>query len=319
MDIATLKEMLKDWGKPVKPLTWKKYLGLVLHWQEMTDGFAKASRDPEMGDLLRKTAFRPEGYDVTYIPVNESLKSGETIVPLDVLKEFIRRSPHRVIVGQCACRQGNDCMHYNRDIGCIYLGDATKDMDPSMGKHATVEEAIAHVDKAAKAGLVAKIGQIDLDAMLLGCSPASHFASVCFCCSCCCIAMRNGTVWDDRNRECWHRMEGLVVEIDKDICIGCEECVSRCFMGAISIQDEKAAIDDDNCKGCGVCVENCPVNAISIKVVDAERMRMATFERIDSRVDIVHEIPGKEVNKGTGTRVPHPRELFPGPEGKSQP
>lgn len=27
MDIATLKEMLKDWGKPVKPLTWKKYLG----------------------------------------------------------------------------------------------------------------------------------------------------------------------------------------------------------------------------------------------------------------------------------------------------
>jgi Na+-translocating ferredoxin:NAD+ oxidoreductase subunit B len=53
-----------------------------------------------------------------------------------------------------------------------------------------------------------------------------------------------------------------VVEIDT--CTGCEECVDRCQMDAITIVEDKAQIDLGRCIGCGVCVYHCPTDAITL-------------------------------------------------------
>jgi NAD-dependent dihydropyrimidine dehydrogenase PreA subunit len=52
--------------------------------------------------------------------------------------------------------------------------------------------------------------------------------------------------------------------IDKEKCIGCEECLEYCPVCAIGMEDEKAKIDQDSCAECGNCFRSqiCPVEAI---------------------------------------------------------
>ena len=58
-----------------------------------------------------------------------------------------------------------------------------------------------------------------------------------------------------------------VVQIDKEICIGCGLCTTACHNGVIEIIDGKAEIvKKDYCDGLGLCLPDCPTNAI--KLVD---------------------------------------------------
>ena len=52
--------------------------------------------------------------------------------------------------------------------------------------------------------------------------------------------------------------------VDADECIGCETCVDRCQMDAITMEDEKASINLDRCIGCGLCVTTCPTEAMRL-------------------------------------------------------
>jgi len=51
--------------------------------------------------------------------------------------------------------------------------------------------------------------------------------------------------------------------IDESKCVGCEDCIEYCPVGAISIQEERAVIDRDECVECGVCFRevDCPGEA----------------------------------------------------------
>jgi Pyruvate/2-oxoacid:ferredoxin oxidoreductase delta subunit len=66
--------------------------------------------------------------------------------------------------------------------------------------------------------------------------------------------------------------------IDKEICIGCEECQPYCPVGAITSvawEDESVSeIDQDGCIECGACHERsgiCPVDAIYMPVLEWPR------------------------------------------------
>jgi|GEM_PF-214364 len=297
---------------PTKPTNWQSYLWITTLWRKFLDLASDCSKLPVIGEFFSPWWWREKNFDVQWIPINKQLEnSGSSIIPLTILKKLIQKSAHRVILRQCACRQGYGCQNYPHDIGCLALGDATKNFDPSLGIHASVEEALEHVDKAVKAGLVPQVGQINWDAFLFGVTPASHYAIICFCCDCCCIVRRFGRMWEPiKNGERFYKsLEGVSVNIS-DTCIGCGECVDKCFMDAISIQEDQARINEKLCKICGVCVEQCPQGAISIEVTDAEKMEKAFFERIESKTDIYSSIPGREVNTKERDQAPHPRHGF---------
>jgi heterodisulfide reductase subunit A-like polyferredoxin len=52
--------------------------------------------------------------------------------------------------------------------------------------------------------------------------------------------------------------------VDEDACVGCGDCVDRCQMDAISMDEETAHVREDRCVGCGVCVPTCPSDALSL-------------------------------------------------------
>jgi Fe-S-cluster-containing hydrogenase component 2 len=55
-----------------------------------------------------------------------------------------------------------------------------------------------------------------------------------------------------------------MAKINEEICIGCENCLPYCGVGAITMREEKAEIDPQVCTDCYVCIRNevCPSGAI---------------------------------------------------------
>ncbi|WP_319406112.1 4Fe-4S binding protein [uncultured Desulfosarcina sp.] len=50
--------------------------------------------------------------------------------------------------------------------------------------------------------------------------------------------------------------------INKELCTGCQICVDKCSVGAISMEEEIAFIKEDECIRCGVCHDVCPEDAV---------------------------------------------------------
>ncbi len=86
----------------------------------------------------------------------------------------------------------------------------------------------------------------------------------------------------------YKKLPGLSVRVDESKCAKCETCIEKCFVSAITIQDESAVIEED-CKGCGICVEHCPEGAISLTMENEEEM----FQQLLDRVREISNLPLK--------------------------
>ena len=257
---------------------WKTFLFATRFWQPLTDLWARVTDWPLIGRLAR-IPLNERHYDVTFIPINRELEAGSTVLPKEVAYRMVERASHRVILPLCLCRVGCRCQDYPMEVGCIFLGEATKEIDTSMGKPATVEEAKAHLDRGIAAGLIPQIGKVDPDPYWLGVKDRYRFITLCLCCRCCCIAMRNMPRWSPRVKSRMHRLPGLSVDV-LDTCNGCGKCAGQCFAGAIRVEGGRAAVSDE-CKGCGICASVCPESAIRLTVRDGREMAEEFFRRID--------------------------------------
>jgi electron transfer flavoprotein alpha subunit/NAD-dependent dihydropyrimidine dehydrogenase PreA subunit len=56
-----------------------------------------------------------------------------------------------------------------------------------------------------------------------------------------------------------------MLEVSKELCIGCGICEDNCPFGAISVEDGLAVVGD-TCTLCGACVESCEVEALTLDV-----------------------------------------------------
>jgi ferredoxin len=257
---------------------WRKLLWLIPLWQPVTDFWARTTAWPVVGRPLRHI-LTEDHYDVTFIPINQDLETGgSTVLPRRVVEEVIRRSSHRVILPVCLCRVGCRCDDFPMEIGCIFMGEGARDIHPSVGRAVSVEEALEHLDRAVEKGLIPQIGKVDPDPLMLGCRDRRRFLTLCFCCTCCCIAMRNMPRWAPEVKERMHRLEGLRVEVNGK-CNGCGLCVDACFASAIELRGGQAVIGD-GCKGCGLCAEACKRGAIDVVVEDGQRMLDAALRHI---------------------------------------
>jgi ferredoxin len=222
---------------------------------------------PLLGRILRPT-FR--GDQARYIPVQvEIKKTGSTVFPGPWVEKLIAASSFRFILNRCLCRSLECCQHYPRNLGCLFLGEGAREIASSLGKPATVEEALSHHRQAREIGLIPMVGKLRWDSLWLGVKRGRPLLTICHCCDCCCY-FKIYRFLPAEAAAGLQRLEGLEVQVQKG-CDGCGICAERCFRQAIRICAGQAVIDE-NCRGCGRCAEVCPQKAVTLVLPTEDSM-----------------------------------------------
>jgi len=231
---------------------------------------------------VNRLLFELDSSRLVLIPASEgSVEGGGTVVPYSIVEHFVREASHRVILKRCPCRTGMGCTEFDPGFGCTFLGEGAKEIDPAIGRHVGLEEALEHVREADRLGLVSAMGKFRLDALALGVRDHKRLMTVCHCCPCCCLT----TELRFAPEEAWNavtRIEGSEVRLAGE-CRGCGTCESACIFGQVEVR-EGAAVVSAGCKGCGRCVAACPQGALVFEF--NEDLIASEVSRISSGVDV---------------------------------
>lgn len=226
----------------------------------------------------------PKKNSMSYLPINKSLEEqGNTVLPPQVLFDFIDQASHHVIMDTCGCRLANRCEHFTHEVGCLFMGETALKMPHGVSRRVTRDEARAHAEKAINLGLVPMTGKVRVDNFIFLTPDKQKLLSVCFCCHCCCMMGYLRHIPAPHLDGVMQPIEGLKIEVTDD-CRGCGTCVEYCRFDAITIENGKA-VHSDMCRGCGRCERYCPNGAIRITLenpefVDQAKKRIANYTRI---------------------------------------
>jgi len=242
---------------------------------------------PLLGKLvvkIRSRAMKPGNFNISYLPVNAEVETVNTPLPVMILEKVIKDSSYRTIIHRCTCREAIGCSNYDMNIGCLHIGEATREEDYTVATHVSIEEALAHMQRAVDAGLVPFIGHAAGDNTIWNVPADQPFITVCFCCPCCCTILYGYKYLPQEVQANYYCLQGISIALDNNKCEGCGECVKNCFTGAISLSQGKAEYDSSLCKGCGLCAKVCPQGAFQVEVEDLEAATNELYSRLSAEV-----------------------------------
>jgi electron transport complex protein RnfB len=200
-----------------------------------------------------ETSFTSKTAIARVMMVEEEIPRGEEVLPFEKVSEFIKDSTYMALTN-CFCRHEAELL--GRSCGapkevCMCFGPFAEFLvDRGFASRASREEMLAALDQAEKAGLVHVSDNIQ-----------EKINFICNCCGCCCGFLGTITKLNISGAVAPSRYS---VEVESDLCNGCETCVDVCQMKAISVDDDIAVVSDEKCIGCGLCVSNCPSEAMLI-------------------------------------------------------
>ncbi|MFX1576256.1 MAG: 4Fe-4S binding protein [Promethearchaeota archaeon] len=190
------------------------------------------------------------------IPVVASLSPSMGVLPHEDAREIVKKQS-KIAVAPCICKRQKEALGEKCDkpeeVCMIFSTGAYYYIENGYGREISVDEALKILDLAHDAGLV--------------CSPSNDQKGfvICNCCGCHCEILAN-------LKKLPHPAKlvasNYYTEVDVDSCSGCETCLDRCQMDAISMENGVAQIDLNYCIGCGLCVTTCPSEALSLKRKD---------------------------------------------------
>jgi UDP-glucose 4-epimerase len=282
---TSFEEIVTDEGKKKKRITKAPFA--IARFDE-----DKTYHPFFLGKLPMFRTYREDDSNATinnygsYVPINESLGAFENqVIPYKVFKHFIDKADGIVVEDICGCRLKNECKHHDVSIGCMHIGSETKNIDLEdlewgmnenvPGRFTTKEEALERVKLAIENGLIPLLGSINKTGRMM---------SMCFCCSCCCVNGRSIT-YGPSTPKMFRRIEGLTVEVDPDVCVGCGDCIEVCVFKGMEMIDDKAHVNQNRCLGCGRCEMACPNGAISIEFDDSTRVN-GLIDKLETYVDV---------------------------------
>jgi ferredoxin len=189
------------------------------------------------------------------------------------------RNARIISVADCICRKETELIdescikEYPMEV-CLSFGAAAEYyIENRIGREITADEAISIIEEADIAGLVHAGANKE------------HLSNICNCCPCCCASMKGITkLGHDK-----HKYMNAIFEsiIDGDLCVGCNVCVERCPVEAISMDGDLAVVDRDKCLGCGLCHRTCLEDAIVLHLrEDREEPLLQSATNLD--IDPIH-------------------------------
>jgi Pyruvate/2-oxoacid:ferredoxin oxidoreductase delta subunit len=187
------------------------------------------------------------------VPVGESVRMDMEIRPHESAREIVEKAKAWGVL-DCICRVqkrliGEGCEH-PVDV-CMVIADKPGIFDHSPVIRAlTLEEALATLQRAARAGLVHSVSNVQ-----------EEISYICNCCTCSCGIMRGVAELGMVNVVA---RSPFVNQVDEALCSGCEACVDACVFKALALSEGLMQVNRLRCAGCGVCISVCPSEALSL-------------------------------------------------------
>ena len=226
--------------------------------------------------------FKRPHNELTVIPIQAAVEKPESaLIPRRVMEGLLSMIDDIFIFDECVCRSICGCSEKPKNIGCMALGPSARRIHPSHGRWASQEEAFAHVDRAARAGLVANVAHTWIDSVAFGLSDFRSLMFICFCDDCCCIFRRHMKSRGPNLDKAYRKLPGIGITVNGELCTGCGSCVDGCFLHAIDLRDGTAYITGD-CAGCGRCLDACAQGALALHMDSEDELLDQLVRRIKS-------------------------------------
>jgi ferredoxin len=185
------------------------------------------------------------------VAVETALEEKNQILHYENVKEIIESSKV-IAVTPCTCRVADGSCGQPVEV-CLQLNRAADyAIKRGTGREIDKAEAMDILKKSEEAGLVHVTMNTD---------HIDHY--ICNCCHDCCIGLQ---VIRSREGAKFVAPSRFQAYVDEEACVGCEECLERCYFDALSMNEEGdesiAVVNTEKCVGCGLCAVVCPSEAI---------------------------------------------------------
>jgi NAD-dependent dihydropyrimidine dehydrogenase PreA subunit/predicted transcriptional regulator len=190
------------------------------------------------------------------IPIEKSLSVESKVYKYDDIIKLVKKVKGPYGVAECVCRIGHDLLDQKctqtelRESCLVFRQTAKYYINHGYARPITREESIEILRKAEEAGLVLQPGN------------SKRLGFICTCCGCCCEGLK---LANKLPRPSDIYISNYHAEVDANECSGCNTCIRRCQMKAISRINDVSSVNLDFCIGCGLCVTTCPEKAITLK------------------------------------------------------
>ena len=211
------------------------------------------------------------------IPINRKLVEEWPVAPYEDVLGIIDQQK-TIAVAPCICRTTQKKLggHCDKPMeACFLFGShAQYYVDNHMGRFIDKAEAKELIKKNEAAGLVMQPFN------------SKHVGGMCSCCGDCCGILRS---LKKQPVPAAAVKSNYYAVVEEDDCIGCEECIDRCQMDAITMQEDLAIIDLDRCIGCGLCVTTCPSEALRLVKKEAAQLYEPPATGMETYIRIAQE------------------------------
>ncbi|MFX1302673.1 MAG: 4Fe-4S binding protein [Promethearchaeota archaeon] len=222
-----------------------------------------------LSEIWREKANPTDYGQLRIIPVDIDIIPEHYIAPYDNVKKIIEKHEGPFLKVNCICRQemeihGEPCKMTNHKSNCITFGNMAQHyIDQGWGTQISKEETLKILHQNQEEGLIFRPNN------------AQNIDFICSCCYCCDGGIGGLLkVPDPAN----YVVSNYYAEVDPDLCTGCETCIDRCQLKAITLKDDISSIERKRCIGCGNCVAVCPSEAISLQKKEEQYVPPQTMD-----------------------------------------